>query len=642
MEDCIMKKLFVFAAAAIFAAALAVSCQEKEIEVNVTPSSETVIFTCRLPEVVPASKYSISEQGKVKWEAGDQIMIHGDKDGAGRQLITLTKDDISADGKSAKLAVDMAPYDRSDVKVVSTLYAQYPGSLVPEGNMYYECCFQGTDAPLMAACNKGNEFSFVNLCGIISYTVSGDFDKVVFAGNNKEGVAFDYYQVRIRDDESGAVKNYHKPGNGFPSYEELKTVEKDVVADGTTVNYIYLPKGVKFSGGFIFKFYKGEELVQIAQTKTAVDVDHGKLLPLGDITSKLEAYVAPSTSDHTSGITGATDLSETNGPANCYIISKAGAYKLPAVRGNDAKDSAGSVFDVELLWETYNNAEEVVANSVIAKVDYDGPSNYVFFETPETLKPGNALIAAKDNNDKIIWSWHIWIPSTAIEVSTYGDIYNHALMDRNLGALVAATTSSVPVESFGFHYEWGRKDPFVNALSISDNHFANVSGSAVSVAYEMTLAGAIANPTTYAVYTEKDSWGNWLTPYDSNLWKDEEKTIYDPCPAGYRVPKYDSKQPLHSSDLSAVTGWSDVAAAGDNAAYFTIGNPATVFPYCGLACENGKYIDHLGARTFIWTAHGSSSSGSGTMLDVRLNTSTHKATSTVTARGCSVRCVVDE
>ena len=638
-----MKKLFVFAAAAIFAAALAVSCQEKGIEVNVTPSGETVIFTCKLPVTIPASKYSISEQGKVSWEVGDEIMIHGDKDGAGRQLITLTKDDISEDGTTATLAVDMAPYDRADANVVSTLYAQYPGSLVPEGNMYYECCFKGTDAPLMAACNEGNEFNFVNLCGIISYTVSGDFDNVVFAGNNKEGVGFDYYQVRVRDDGKGAVVNYHKPGNGFAEYSALKAVEKAVVADGSTVNYIYLPKGVSFASGFTFKFFKGEELVKIATTETAVDVAHGKLLPLGDITAKLEDYVAPSTSDHTSGITGATDLSEANGPANCYIISKAGAYKLPVVCGNDAEDVPGSIFGVELVWETYNNAEEVVANSVIAKVDYDGPSNYVFFETPETLKPGNALIAAKNSEDKIIWSWHIWIPATTIETNTYG-IYSHALMDRYLGALVAATTSSVPVESFGLHYEWGRKDPFLGAKAIEGSDFATRSGTGLSVGYEMNVAQTIANPATYAVYTEADSWGCWLTPKDPTLWKDAEKTIYDPCPAGYRVPKYDSKQPLHSSDLSAQTGWSDVAAAGDNAPYFTLGDPVTVFPYGGLVCENGKYMDYAGgstARTFIWTS-AVNSENNGRMIDVRLGTSTHKANSTVTSRGCSIRCVVDE
>ena len=322
-----------------------------------------------------------------------------------------------------------------------------------------------------------------------------------------------------------------------------------------------------------------------------------------------------------------TDLSAEK--ANCYVITAPGAYKFPAVKG-EGSESVGAVDGAELLWETYNNAEDVTANSVIAKVGVkDG---FITFETPETLKPGNALIAAKAG-ETILWSWHIWIPATAIESSTYGYIFNHELMDRNLGALVAATPSNVPVESFGLQYEWGRKDPFPGALSISDNHFAKVSGKEMSIGYEMTLEQAIANPTTYAVYTEADSWGNWLSPEnDANLWKDSEKTIYDPCPAGYRVPMRNTAQPLHSSDLSKVKGWSDNAASGDNAAYFTLGEPATVFPYGGLICENGEYIDHLEKRSFIWTAHAIY------IMDVRLNDA-HKLNSTVTGRGCTVRCV---
>ena len=624
-----MKNTFKFAALAFCAAALAASCDKSEIEISVKP--QTQIFTCTIEASDAATKLSVSDAGKVTWEVGDEIMIHGGTNGASRQLITLTANDISADGKTATLAVEMEPYDRSDVKVVSTIYAQYPASLVPKGNMYYECRFSATNDFLMAACNVGNTFTFKNLCGVISYQATGDFDSVEFSGNSGETVGYGtVYQVRVRDDGDGPKVNYYKPGNESGDPVPLKKAAYEFKS-GT--NYIFLPAGASFSEGFCLNFYKGENLVKIAKSTKAVEIKPNQLLPLGDITAKLEDYVAPQHSDHTSAITNAADLSAQQ--ANCYVITKAGAYKFPALKGN-SEDAAGEVFGAEIVWETYNNAEEVTANSVIAAVDFE--NNWIYFKTPDTLKPGNALIAAKDAQDKIIWSWHIWIPSTAIESNTYG-IYSSALMDRNLGALVAATTTSVPVESFGLHYEWGRKDPFVGAKAIDDNHFATVSGQATSIGYGMTVAESIANPSTYGVFTEADSWGNWLTPANSTHWQDNTKTMYDPCPAGYKVPKRDTEQPWHSADLSAVTGWSDVAAADGNAAYFTIGNPVTVFPYCGLVCENGKYIDHLGARTFIWTAYASSSSGSGYMIDVRLGTSTHKLTNTVTARGCSVRCV---
>lgn len=641
-----MKK-FMYSLAAISAAFMAFSCAKSIEEAPV--AEESVLpartFTCVFAQPDPDSKVALDiTNGKTTWEVGDEILINAGSGGTSRRTVTLTADDISADGKTATITIpgDLDPYihySKGVQDVTSTYYAMYPASAVASGNLYYNQAFSNQNAFLLAACNVGDTFVFFNLNGLISYKVSGDFDSVSFSGKNGETVAYEVYQARVRDTGSGATITHAKDADTYKPLVPLTTSSTAVVSDGSTINYIYLPGGTAFSGGFTMKFIKSGEIQNVVSSSSAFSVEPGQLVNLGDISSHLLPYVAPSTSDHESEITGATDLGATE-TANCYIIDTPGAYKIPVVKGNSS-ESAGNVFDVELVWETYNNAEDVTLNSVIAAVDFDGPTNYIFFKTPDVLKPGNALIAAKDSNDKIIWSWHIWIPASAIATNTYS-IYNHALMDRYLGALVAATTSSVPVESFGLQYEWGRKDPFLGARSITSSDFAKRSGTSLSVGYEMTVAQTIANPATYAVYTSTDSWGNWLSPAnDATLWKDTEKTIYDPCPAGYRVPKRDQDQPLHSSDLSAVTGWSDNAAAGDNAAYFTLGDPVTVFPYGGLVCENGKYMDHNGDRSFIWTSS-VNSSVNPRIMDVRLNTSTHTVTTTVSSRGCSIRCVVDE
>jgi len=602
-----MKKTLFFAAAAICAAALAVSCEKNGIEVNVAPEGESHVFTCVLPDNVPESKYSISEAGKVSWEVGDEIMIHGGKDGSARLLVTLTANDIISE-KQAKIDLGtFEPYVHSDSGDDWGYYAQYPANLVPEGSMYYECCFQGTDAPLMAACSIDNTFSFKNLCGIISYTVSGDFNKVVFAGNNKETVAFDYYQVRVRKDLDKV--NYHKPGNGFKTYTELKTIEKAVVADGSTINYLYLPMGVNFSSGFTFKFYNSnDECVKVATSETAVNVDHDKLLALGNISSKLEDYVAPQTSDHKSAITGASSLADKQ--ANCYVISEAGAYKFPALKGN-SDEPAGEVFDVALLWESYNNAEEVAANSVIAAVDFE--DNWIYFQTPETLKPGNALIAAKDVDGKIIWSWHIWIPASTIDNIENG-IHTVAMMDRNLGALVVTTPVTgdgefIDVTSIGLVYQWGRKDPFLGPDKIKEGDYrswATYAGEATFTSEKcvLSLKESIQKPTLYAAGTDTNH--NWLSPYDKELWGDSgDKAIYDPCPAGYRVPKRASDCSLWSdSDITAATGWSC-----DNVhLWFTLGSPVTVFPCAGYR-NGGDWSFKTTFRTIIWNSHLSSYQG---------------------------------
>jgi hypothetical protein len=56
---------------------------------------------------------------------------------------------------------------------------------------------------------------------------------------------------------------------------------------------------------------------------------------------------------------------------------------------------------------------------VIAAVGVE--DGYITFSTPETLKPGNALIAAKDADDVILWSWHIWIPAAEVTAADYTD-----------------------------------------------------------------------------------------------------------------------------------------------------------------------------------------------------------------------------
>ena len=327
-----------------------------------------------------------------------------------------------------------------------------------------------------------------------------------------------------------------------------------------------------------------------------------------------------------------TDLSADQ--ANCYIIDVAGAYMIPALKGYSA-EPIGTVASAEVLWETYNNAEEVTKGSVIAKAGVKDGS--IVFETPATLKPGNALIAAKDADGKILWSWHIWIPATAITSSTYGYIYDHELMDRNLGALVAATTSSVPVESYGLSYQWGRKDPFPGAQDVTSSAQATVSGSVMTVAEDhMTVEETVANPTVYSIYSAANTWGPWLNPQEDTptLWQDGTKTIYDPCPVGYKVPARNKSMPLHSADLSAVKGWSD----NGEAHYFTLGSPVAVFPYSGYITEDGAGMDHAGDRGFIWTSYASSSDFAAYFMNVRSG-GDHKLSSTITSRGCSVRCV---
>lgn len=326
-------------------------------------------------------------------------------------------------------------------------------------------------------------------------------------------------------------------------------------------------------------------------------------------------------------VAGPKDLSK-EGTANCYIVTAAGEYKFKAVKGNTT-ESVGTVAKAELYWETVNTDTAPEENSIIASVSYN--DEYVIFSTPATLKPGNALIAVKDASDVILWSWHIWIPATAIETASYGGIMDADLMDRNLGALVAAEAGTTPdVTSFGLMYQWGRKDPFPG-VAVTPSTPAKLTKNTPSIAAgTITLAEAIANPSLMG-YT-KD--GDWLNASDETLWLNAEKTMYDPCPPGYRMPVRNGDKAFWSSDMSTKAGW----AENNSGCWFTLGDPVSVFPFAGYIDDDGLSYKYAGTRALYWTAHRSSSVTSYG-ADVRYG-DRHKLSSPARARAGSVRCTV--
>ena len=315
------------------------------------------------------------------------------------------------------------------------------------------------------------------------------------------------------------------------------------------------------------------------------------------------------------------DLSE-KATANSYIVSAAGDYKFKAVKGNG--DEAVAAASAEILWETWNNGEEVTANSVIASVGLkDG---YVSFSTPATLKPGNALIAAKDAAGTVLWSWHIWIPATEVTASTFGGIVNNPMMDRNLGALVAAEAGEAEPDilSYGLFYTWGRKDPFP-APNVKTSGEVKYDGAL------MTIAESIQNPTVY-VKTGGDSVKDWTTEMSNDLWG-AAKTVYDPCPAGYKVAYRDKTEPF----WGGITG---AAGYEFNTTYkwFKAGDPATVFPVPGYIDQGS--LERAGVRAYIWSAY-ASSGDLNIAYQMYVNNGSISVTEQRKSRAGNIRCVAE-
>ncbi|WP_455592832.1 DUF4906 domain-containing protein, partial [Bacteroides sp.] len=207
----------------------------------------------------------------------------------------------------------------------------------------------------------------------------------------------------------------------------------------------------------------------------------------------------------------------------------------------------------------------------------------VHVKAPVT-KGGNALIAACDVSGKVLWSWHIWITDyvpkgmnasldydAAQKASKGGTVHQYAnatfqsggiyfgkvSMDRNLGASAGwfPGTNASQVEFSrrgGFVYEWGRKEPMLASVDgtssekgiLFDGFGNNADIERIIYSSSMNLNGtnnavqyAIENPMVFIYHPA--SWYNGTEDGSySYLWSDT-KTIYDPCPDGWKVPKYD-------------------------------------------------------------------------------------------------------
>ena len=331
----------------------------------------------------------------------------------------------------------------------------------------------------------------------------------------------------------------------------------------------------------------------------------------------------------------ASDLSS-SASANCYIVSNSGLYKFKTVKGNSST-SVGNVASAAILWETFGTSTAPDYLELIDGVCYkDG---YIAFKTADTFKEGNAVIAAKDADGNILWSWHIWLTDQP-EEQVY---YNNAgtMMDRNLGA-----TSATPgdVGALGLLYQWGRKDPFLGSSSISSSTLAK---STITWPYAVesnssngTIEYATAHPTTFITYNSKNY--DWYYTGDSSTdnsrWttSSNDKSIYNPCPSGWRVPDGGS------NGIWSKAGFDDTTYDSTNEGIsFSISSPSTTwYPASGYRDIDDGSLNGVGYYGYYWSAS-PSSNNSFSAYSLYFNGSGYvsPADGYGRARGYSVRCL---
>lgn len=254
----------------------------------------------------------------------------------------------------------------------------------------------------------------------------------------------------------------------------------------------------------------------------------------------LAGVAAVGTSDNPHDLSNPTGT-EVN-TANCYIVNAPGVYILPLVYGNgiengacnfnsykwpsgnmhnylDAKittpliqDDGITIADAVLVYSDEVDLVKVSSKTVVKRMAVANGTDlnwakttmqYLQFEVPaESIMPGNAIVAIRDADKRIIWSWHIWVTdfnpyvagsTTALPTVTdgSGNSYTYDLMNQNLGWCPAkevtwaarsvkyrirqettGKTKEVTLNQTAYgpetrtgncpYYQWGRKDPMLS------------------------------------------------------------------------------------------------------------------------------------------------------------------------------------
>lgn len=279
---------------------------------------------------------------------------------------------------------------------------------------------------------------------------------------------------------------------------------------------------------------------------------------------------------------------------------------------------------LERVWGIRNNYAKPTVTSVLPDENFTKEGNTITITGGTNV--GNALLALKASDGTILWSWHIWVveDGNAPTDQTYTDCEGQpTFMDRNLGATTNEYGNRYAV---GLYYQYGRKDPFVIR---TDNVTIKSSGDFYTADLEITdvevrssdnsnMSWTIKNPNKRIVYTDTASgtppkgFYNWLSPAAEiesnwgspgkvatvdacNASKGGYKTIYDPCPAGYRVPDY-----YYFTGLTTKNG---VGVSGEGVKFTVADGVEAVYPLPGtLSVEyKDKGAFYYNYRGFYWT-----------------------------------------
>ena len=353
-----------------------------------------------------------------------------------------------------------------------------------------------------------------------------------------------------------------------------------------------------------------------------------------------------------------------NNPSS-YQTSNTGTYIL-----SNFQDHAGHAIDDPWIEKTNGGANASVDGAEVVWADaanlvhspsitHVGSEGFLDFEVKESdIQNGNAVVAVTKGSGAsktVLWSWHLWFaPKDALDKIKVTNHQNKdyyftkealgwKLVQWSSSTYTSARTVKVKVEQTVANngakaytvinitqnpggvkkgattlYQWGRKDAFpgvAKADLASNSHFTQNASDNISI------MNGIQHPDNF--YTWGPSW--YSTPptvYSYyNLWSAENtstglndnsvvKTVYDPCPVGFKMPASNAFTGFTPSGLNGgdmnVDGTRDVQTFQNNFGHNFWTNSSKTATIHFPASGNLEFIDGsllgVGSSGCFWSA----------------------------------------
>lgn len=314
--------------------------------------------------------------------------------------------------------------------------------------------------------------------------------------------------------------------------------------------------------------------------------------------------------------------------ANCYMVVPGNTltfnpYAAPGVdvsqtgisyNGRLGSDKDNSkIHHIGIVWQT-----EI---GLIKELYYLVNSGEIRLVTDNKI--GNALIAAYDADNRILWSWHIWVTEyilgnvndnmsdNSAAATPEGNVYKwegYIWMDRSIGALSA----KLGVKSYGMIFQWGRKDPFTPASAVGSNvegipiydvngNKVYPSGKSYNTFTNYLFNEAMNNPTMFYSFTSEGISDWYGTPGHLQLWDYPNKTCFDPCPAGWCMPPVDAIKNISKSSGKTTIVYDKNSNQQNNRVYAN-NLPDLFWSYLGIREQYTGLVDAAGVTGIFWTA----------------------------------------